>query len=288
MKKKNLLTVLTISLIMLAFLGAIGINKVSATATPLISIYPVAGSKPGPFSVGATQIWQVRIDSRAGYGAPHETTEPNAVPTDKTWSWEVIISYDPSVLQVTTEPYRHATRDWFNLFHKWAWDPDFEEWTDMGPYGNFFTGTHDQAAGRVSAFCGLTEDPTKLLIPVGTSPFPNRGLHTGSYYDLPYTDGISTASLASPPGAWTGDYFILFIFGTTLLVDVPPGYSPIHIVEARLWEYDGKTLYPATTQDSDIGTPVAPEFPLGLAPIIMLAPAISIVYLWRIRKRKVR
>ena len=46
--------------------------------------------------------------------------------------------------------------------------------------------------------------------------------------------------------------------------------------------------HPATEYDGDYNVPVVPEFPLGLTPVIMLAPMIPILYIWRMRKKRVR
>jgi hypothetical protein len=46
--------------------------------------------------------------------------------------------------------------------------------------------------------------------------------------------------------------------------------------------------YPATVYDGNYNQPAVPEFPLGIAPIIMLAPAIPIVYLWRTRRKVIK
>jgi len=284
MRKRRIVYLsLVIAILSITLMAATGIRNVSATDTPRIFVFPA--SRTGPYNTGQLLTWQVRIDSTSGNGAPHVTTEA-AADSDKTWAWEVIITYDETVVNVTTAPYRHTSRDWFNSFHKWFWDGDMWEWEDLGSYQNSFAGSVDQDTGTMSAWCGLIEDPTDDLLPSGDEdPFPNAGLHSGSYYDLPYTDGISTSSLVFPPGGWSGDYFILFMFKTTLLVDVPPGYSPLAIDEARLWCYDGQTLYPATTEDADLGTPPSPEFPLGLEIMMMVTAAVPIVYIWRLRKR---
>ena len=282
-RKRAMYLSLLIATLSITLIAATGIRNVSATDTPRIFVYPI--SRAGPYTAGTEHTWMVRIDSTSGNGAPHVTTEPAAA-SDKTWSWEVIITYDTTVINVTTSPYRHATRDWFDTFHKWYWDADLWEWEDLGSYSTAFAGSVDEDTGTMSAWCGLLEDVTTIPIPSGDEdPFPNAGLHSGSYMDLPYTDGISTSALQAPPGGWTGDYFILFQFKTTTLVDIPPGYTPLHIDEARLWCYDGKTLYPATTEDADIGTPPSPEFPLGLEMIMMVTATVPIVYIWRLRKR---
>jgi hypothetical protein len=54
------------------------------------------------------------------------------------------------------------------------------------------------------------------------------------------------------------------------------------------WSTPDGFWHPATLIDGQYNLPIAPEFPLGITPLILLASAIPIVYLWRIRKRKVR
>jgi hypothetical protein len=284
MKKSRIVYLsLVIATLTIGLIAATGIRNVSATDTPRIYISPAAYA--GPYGTGQVLTLQVLIDSSTGYGAPHETSE-SAVDSDKTWAWEVIIEFDPEVVTVTTVPTRHPTRDWFDCFHKWYWDDLFMEWLDEGSYDNSFAKSVDNDAGLVSAWCGLTEDPTTIPIPTGSFPFPNAGLHSGSYMDLPYTDGISTSGLESPPGSWAGDYFLLYYFRVTTLVPIEGSvYSNIHIKEARLWCYDGKTLYPADTEDGVIGLPPSPEFPLGLEIVMMVTAAVPIVYIWRLRKR---
>ena len=277
----------------IALIGKAGISEVSAeppkivtsSSTPLIYIYP---NYSGPLDAGTTKTFQVRISSVSGKGAPHQTTEPTALSTDKTYAYEVIITFDPYWINVTTLPTRHASRDWFNTFHLWYWD-EFE-WLDEGAYDTAYAKNADNEEGWVRAWCSLIGDPcTTTPLPVDDMDehsFPNAWLHAGDNYDLPYTDGISTSSLT---GGWSGDYFVLFYFRVTVKEDIPTpptvGGSSIHINETRLWMFDKTTLYPANTQDGMIGQPPAvPEFPLGIEIIMIIALLTPIIYLWR-RKR---
>ena len=286
LKKGRILLLVAI----VALIGLAGISQVSAQPpTPRIYIFPT--NYPGPIAAGITKTYMVRIDTTTGKGAPQVNTEPGA-DTDKTYAYEIIIKYDPTVISVSADPARHPKYDWFNTFHKWYWDPDFFMWMDDGAYSNTFAGTYDNTEGIVRGWCSLVGDPTTDLIPTddfGERSFPNAWLQAGDYYDLPYTDGITTSSLESPPGPWSGDYFVLFYFRVTTLVDIPTppaeGGSWLTIQEARLWCKDGKTLYEADTEPGSIGQPPAvPEFPLGsVAPIALIA---VVAYIWWVTKRK--
>lgn len=69
------------------------------------------------------------------------------------------------------------------------------------------------------------------------------------------------------------------------------GWSKIDLRENPNGDYQSaltEAWHSATMIDGDYCPPPGPEFPLGLAPIVMAAPLIPIVYLWRIRRRKIR
>jgi len=277
-------------LLMTLGLSAMGIGAVLASDTAEVTVYPTTRASA---LAGTAYTYQVRLSTLLGKGAPHETTEPYpGVGTDKTWAWEVVITYDPAVIDVTTDPYRDSatpTKDWFNFFHKYVWNTDFGEWEDLGPYGNFFAGVSDDTKGEVAATCTLTEDIPSMVLPVddmGEKTFAQAGLHLGDKYDLPWSDNIKGA-------IYTFDYFILYNFKITPLVNIGPAPAPVagtklHISVASFFQYDKVTKYTVNAFDATIGTVVVPEFPLGLAPVIMLAPMIPILYIWRMRKKRVR
>jgi hypothetical protein len=104
-------------------------------------------------------------------------------------------------------------------------------------------------------------DPTEQVLPTPTTGCGNQSL--GS----PYPERLCTL-VFSP------------ISNTT--------YSPITLIQDPSGNYmtpDGK-WHLVNMISSSYLTPPVPEFPLGIAPVLMLAPAIPIVYLWRTRKKR--
>jgi hypothetical protein len=248
-------------------MNTIDIAKVFASPTTHVYVFPT--SRTG--TAGYHGLFELRMT-----GAPWETHEP-VLDSDKTWAWEVHLTWDPEVINVTGpgEMFRHTTKDWFDFFHKYDYDEEMMEWIDMGSYSNSFAKGYNHEEGWAKVGCTLLEDVTAIALPTEAG-WPQEDMHNDSYYDLPYD--------ASAHYAY--DYFVLFRIYFTLLVDCPAGYSPIHIEAATFLEYDAKTPYTVTTTDGYVGTPPAPEFPLGIAAEIGLM--VAVVYLWWTRRHKVK
>ena len=271
-RTRSIFLVALMTMITLGFLGTMGIGTVSASDTAKVYVYPA--TRTGPYTAPKELTYQVRLSTVSGEGAPHVTTEPTAASTDKTWAWEVVIKFNASVVHVTTAPYRHASSDWFNFFHKWSWDEDMMEWEDLGAYLNFFGTSYDNVEGEVAAVCTLQEDVTTETLPTGDEPLPQAAFHSGSKYDLPWSDGLQGLA------GYTYNYFILYLFKVTTQVAIPPGGTLFEITEASFVQYDQVTKYTVTTEDATLGA-VVPEFPLGIEILMILAPIIPIIYLWR-------
>lgn len=278
------LTALT-AIIALAFIGTMGINKVvSAPEEPHVYIYPAEIPTP---AIGTYYPIEVRVENM-----PHETNEvynPDLgrdapLDTDKTWTWEVVITYDTSVLTIPAAPGRDSTKDWFNYFKHYTW-LGFMWDTEGVPYTNGFAATFSDDEGWASATCYLMGDPSNpdewgVIDPEGAPPGPwvDLGItHYGHQYDLPYSEGLIPT--------WGASYFILYKF--YVKYEGPEGaYSPLHISEASFWMYDGVTKFSVTTTDGSVGLAPVPEFPLGAAVEIGLIAAVA--YIWWIRRRKLK
>jgi len=65
-------------------------------------------------------------------------------------------------------------------------------------------------------------------------------------------------------------------------------YSRIDIYEAYWYDSTGAKYPFDIVEDGHYNAPPDPEFPIGMYPLVMLAAAIPIVYIWREQKRKVR
>lgn len=281
-RKKGVVLAVLIIGITLGFIGTMGIHPASADPGTEVFVYPPA--RTNPYANNTLLTYQVRLDTTSGNGAPHVTTEP-AVATDKTWAWEVVINYDPNVISIEAgqTPYRHTTRDWFGFFHKYFWDEDMMEWEDQGSYDNFWAGAADDSKGEVAATGTMMEDITTRTVETGDEPHPQAALHAGSKYDLPWSDGLQGLA------GYTYNYFILYLFKVRLIQAIDPAENGtiLSIAAADFYEYDKVTKYSVSTTDATIGTPSAvPEFPLGLGLVMLMAPAIPIVYLWRARRKR--
>jgi hypothetical protein len=96
-------------------------------------------------------------------------------------------------------------------------------------------------------------------------------------------------ALDPPTGA--GD---LFAFGRLITLTFIPqselDWSPLDLLDTSLGYQDAGTLqwHTVTLTDGNYNVPLGPEFPLGIGFIMILAPAIPIMYLWRTRRKVVR
>jgi hypothetical protein len=96
-------------------------------------------------------------------------------------------------------------------------------------------------------------------------------------------------ALDPPTGA--GD---LFAFGRLITLTFIPqselDWSPLDLLDTSLGYQDAGTLqwHAVTLTDGNYNIPGTPEFPLGIGFIMILAPAIPVLYLWRTRRKVVR
>lgn len=87
-------------------------------------------------------------------------------------------------------------------------------------------------------------------------------------------------------GAGGGPYPLMkFVIRTNASVtDITTAYSPLTIFDAYFTTVDGVKHPVDIVEGGHYGSPPIPEFPLGLGIIMMLTPAIPIIYLWRRRR----
>jgi len=234
------------------------------------------------------------------------TAENPANPSDKTWSWQVRLSYDPAYFRIAVDS--DIIKRNFLDRNKYIWnDPDGEPesgdeyWSLLGTYTTTMLFSYDNTAGTALFSCALfPPDPSKTPLPVEyfdayAGPYaPDKGRHGGSYYDLPYTENNTQAitqpsgPLGTPVTVIDPNYNTMFSVKITMHTLPPTDYKgTFHLYDTRLWCYDGVTTYAHSTVDAYYaGIPDGPEFPLGIGLMIAIAPAIPIVYLWRIRKKR--
>jgi len=236
--------------------------------------------------------------------APHVTNDGSGTgpggtdPSDLTWAYQVSIHWNPTVLSLigtnTFEPGRWtptATTGPNRGFLKFAyWWTDYADWyTDAG-YDTSFAKTVDTAAG--TAIVGMTllaQDPGTPwnfnALPPEMNPddpnyfpgCPDEGYHDGIYYDLPYSvlnkyDLLVRLRFQNlDPGGAAGTM-----------------WSPIEIVpgtvDTKLKTIGQTDVIPECITSYYGSAPPAPEFPFGLGVVMMIAPAVALMYLWRTRK----
>jgi len=320
MRERKILITLAIAMLVSTMLFALsGVKEAHAptTETTLYIDYmpyrdPVAdGLYVEPFiypavdAVGTQYPLYVKIAR-----APHEISEP-ALATDKTYGWQFRLSWDPTmwkisdvVADVKEVDLAETRAEQFLKRHQYTWTTLTSKWSLKGTYSTAFaTGpSTGPAPDTVLVSDGLLADPTLTALPsyyytyydyAGRTP-PDRGRQwplppaTSGYYDLPYAEN-NTLVTTYTYGTITDPSYCLLAYITLTAVAVPPADykgSAFHLSDILLFDYDGRTTYSAGAMDAYyVAIPVVPEFPLGLAPILMLAPAIPIVYLWRTRKK---
>ena len=215
-------------------------------------------------------------------------------PTDLTWSYQLYVTWDDTVLMLDTSriweprewftplgsaPDNLATHMSFLKWAYWAWDVDLEAWTATN-YGTLYSaGFEPGVTNKIGLAMSLTaQDPGKpwnfFALPTDTG-WQDEGAHAGTYYDLPYSrlnknDLLVRLRFKNLDTGGTG--------GTK--------WSRIRI--EGLLKTIGQQDVVLPTYDAWYGAKMEPEFPLGLAPVIMLAPMIPILYVWRMRKKRVR
>jgi len=246
--------------------------------------------------------------------APHLSNEP-PLSTDKTFAWGFTLTYDTSMFKVnvigtdiTEEPATVTTTAQFLKRRMYSFDPDgstfgYIGWGVSGFYTTSFA-SGESPPGTLTlgdTYIG-TSDPTTIPLPADyfdatNGPYaPDHGRQLGSNYDYAYTEN-STQAVLQPDGVTTvtdPTYCLLAIIKLTS-VAVPTGSyggSAFHLSNIILIQQDGSTNYfgpsGGTTMDAYyVKVPAAPEFPLGLGVVMMIAPAIVAAYLWRKRPKKV-
>jgi hypothetical protein len=96
---------------------------------------------------------------------------------------------------------------------------------------------------------------------------------------------VSYGTYNGDPTGFTGNTPIVRIWFDVLAdVPSPPGYIPLTMTKAEAADVYGAVI-PLTAVSGIYGTPPTPEFPIGLAPILLLAPLVPVAYIWRLRKK---
>jgi len=304
MKGKNL-TYIALAIIMsLALTTILGTRPASAVGPTVFIVGPTNADGTTPTTVfdrvatGAFFFAYVKIKD-----VPHLTGESGTGPggtnpTDVIWAYQVSIRWDPVVLELTSatvfEPGAWtpaATGTTTRSVLKYAyWWTDGADWYTDAPYATSWGKSVDTAGGV--ALVGMTlmaEDPGTPwnfnALPIEMNPAdpsyvagcPDEGYHEGTYYDLPY--GV------------TDKYDMLV---RLRFKNLDPGgaagtmWSPIEIVPGTVdtkLKTIGQTDVIPTCVTSYYGSQPIPEFPFGLGVVMMIAPAVAVMYLWRTRKK---
>jgi len=288
-----------VMMLTLVCMGTLGIGEVSAQIPPTGPTVPtvyVTWSNTAYSEIGARKgVWDpTKLNYAIAYvkvWLPHLTTEPETQPGDMTWQGRVDIAWDPTVLTLESADARRpplwstaypTTRPGlWTQFNYWAYDPEVMEWTSSGSYSCSYIPVVDTAAGTASITTGLlAPSPTTMALPLGWSDLvPDYGYHDGSYYDLPWTPNTLWNKVAGK-GIYENHVNLYF----KVLKDSASDYSKVDIPFVRFLTYGGTEITMEKVAGWYGAKPV-PEFPLGLGFIMLLAPAIPIVYLWRMRKK---
>lgn len=239
--------------------------------------------------------------------AAHQTHEPVDPLTDVTYGWAARMSWDPAYFTVTGASALVSSDTVGNFLYRryYVWnDPDMtpetgdEFWSyELGRYPT--TGiavSIDATAGNLLMSEGLLGfDPNTTPLPAEYFDAyaglyaPDKGRQLGSYYDLPYTENLTQVVTQPDTTSVTDPNYNTLVRITITQHTLTPtsGYATaFHLYDTLLFTRDGTHTY--THQTFDIyyqGIPVVPEFPLGITPLLLLAPAIPVVYMWRIRKK---
>jgi hypothetical protein len=308
MKAKNIVfTILIVTLFGTMLFAVGGVKEAQANpAPPTIYMDNVASRTtalfttpyiwPRPASAPATKIFYIRIAR-----APRENTAENpAAATDKTRSWQVRLRYDPNYFSIVADS--DIAEKNFLKRNKYEWidpdpeTPDDEYWSLAGTFSSTFMYKYNNTLGTVllsSVIWAPTPDKTPLPAEYNNGYAPDKNRHGGSYYDLPYTENLTqsvlqpSGPLGEPVTVIDPNYNTLVSVKITMHTLPPEGYTyAFHLYDTVLWCYDGSTTYAHTTVDAYFAGIAVPEFPLGLSFMILLAPLIPIIYLWRTRSKK--
>jgi hypothetical protein len=302
MKGKNLSYIALAIIISLASTAILGAER--ASAQELTVFVNSTGNGTDPTTVFPRVAFNTLFSAYVKIkGVPHITGEAGTGPggtnpTDVIWAYQVSIRWDPTVLELLTT----------NVFEPGAWSPgvpgttgrsvlkmgmwstDTVDWFLDQSYATSWGKSVDTVGGV--AIVGMTlqaQDPGTpwnfIPLPLEMNPLdpsyvpgcPDEGLHDGTYYDLPYdvTDKY--------------DMLVRLRF-RNLDPDGVAGTmsSPIEIVpgtlDTKLLTIGQEDVIP-TCITSYYGSEPVPEFPFGLGVIMMIAPAVAVMYLWRTRKK---
>jgi len=251
--KRQFSTIVLTLLISVSAIMAIGISNVSAQPPPPhpeIVIRPglVTGTTDPTIPPYGYATYYVNIKN-----APHTDAEVDPPNVDRTWSWQVELEWDPTVLgdpflaeDTYTLPGKTATL--LGYFTYWVFVPTpFPHWEEKPYPRGGLTTPPAPWGGAVTIFDGLksTPDPTTVTIGVGD---PNPGLHYGSNYDLPYSEGIDL-SVANPI-SYGPNELNLFMASFPILKDGPPYASVVRINmdNTWFWCHDATTTYHVNRQ----------------------------------------
>jgi hypothetical protein len=96
---------------------------------------------------------------------------------------------------------------------------------------------------------------------------------------------VSYKTFDGDPNGFTGNTPVCRIW-FDVIADLPPspGYIPLTLSRSEAADVYG-ALIPLTAVSGAYGTAPTPEFPIGLAPILLLAPLVPVAYIWRLRKK---
>jgi hypothetical protein len=289
---------------------------ISLASTAILGTKPASAQGPTVFVVGGTGNGTTpltvfpRVAANAYFyafvkikGVPHLTGEAGTGPggtnpTDIIWAYQVSIHWNPAVLELTStyvyEPGAWtpgtATAAYRSVLKMGMWSTDYMDWYLDMSYSTSWGKSVDTAAG--TAVVGMTlqaQDPGTpwnfIPLPPEMNPAdpayfagcPDEGLHDGLYYDLPY--GV------------TDKYDMLV---RLRFKNLDPGgvagtaWSPIEIVpgtlDTKLLTIGQTDVIPTCVTSYYGSAPPAPEFPFGLGVVMMIAPAVALMYLWRTRK----
>lgn len=272
-------------------------------ATPLLTPIIVAAKT----SVGATQLFYIKVAR-----APHETTEPTALGTDKTFAYQFRLSWDPSMFylrlasHVIEEPATVSTTANFLKRRQYTYTGvSGVDGSTIWEIGSIYQTSFAKSNDTGTVLCGntLTADPTTAPLPseyfdptIGPTA-PDVGRQMGDNYDLPYTENATQAVLQLDGSTIVTDpqYVLLGVITLTAKAIPPAGTYPgsaFHLSDILLFNYGSPNPAPYTPVDTFdayyVKVPVVPEFPLGLGIIMMLAPAIPIAYIWRSRRKAIK
>lgn len=277
-------------------------NLVYRPTAPLVSPY-ILPAVTGP---NIARTLYVKIAR-----GPQENHEPG-LPTDKTFSWGFTLTYDTTVWKVanlgtdvTEEPLTVTTAAQFLKRRVYACDFDGSitgvpgVWYLNGFYTTSFAkgeatlGTLTVGGTLLAPSPAATPLPIEYFDPAFGPNAPDAGRQMGEFYDLPYTLNASQVKPQDDGSSVTDPaYSLLAIIKFTSVAAPPPGYagSAFHLSDIILLQADTTSNYFAsalgTTMDAYyVKVPAAPEFPFGLGVIMMIAPAVALMYLWRTRKK---